>query len=161
MKYQYNGQQIDLPKSVTHYVKAVERHLSLPKKIRRRVLSDLLTGMCARNENGESYQEILASMGTPTQVAQGINEEMADFAYRKSPWRFLFLGLSIVCCFLLLYYFMIGDTLGAIGGADGPTVIFVTSSFPAFFQFQILSVIVLLIVGILGFLLLRHLKPKR
>lgn len=65
MKYQYNGQQTDLPKSVTHYVKAVERHLSLPKKIRRRVLSDLLTGMCARNENGESYPEILASMEHP------------------------------------------------------------------------------------------------
>ena len=50
-------------------------------------------------------------------------------------------------------------SIGIIGGADGPTAIFVTTS-PGF-DWDIVLMAGLLIGGIAGFLRLRRCKPKR
>lgn len=86
-----------------------------------------------------------------------------EYTYRKSPWRILFAlsavlgGAELVGSLIawLLYlatsdpYFAVGEaaSVGIIGGADGPTAIFVTG--PNWASY-ILPVI-MLIVGILGF----------
>ena len=86
----------------------------------------------------------------------------------KNPWRFLFLAIGAYGAIKLLggiwvniMYLLISSektistseaySVGVIGGADGPTAIFVTA--PLWISYVI--PVLCLIVGILGFLKLR------
>ena len=157
-------------KKMKRYVNAVERRLNLPREIKARVMSDFQSSIVARREAGQSDEEIYAELGTPAKAAADLNEQMKDYTYRKSPWRFLFLGIAAIGGVRLLYnglvsligYFVLhresggAATIGIIGGADGPTAIFVTTptwTRPAWMA-------ALLIVGVVGYLLLRHCKAK-
>ena len=90
---------------------------------------------------------------------------------KKSPWRFLFAGcavygavqllgglLSLVLPLFLRLRMNISSTkaatIGIIGGADGPTAIFVTS--PPWTAYILPAV--LLVAGILGYIRLTHKK---
>ena len=172
MKLDNNGQT--LQPAVKRYLRAVSRRLCLPRKIRSQVIQDLATGICARQEAGESWEEILRDMGTPKEMAQNLNEEMKEFCYWKSPWRYLFLALAVVGLIGLIYMFAVQylasflltqavgefESVGIIGGADGPTAIFVTGSSTAHFLSNVLPFLALAIAGIVGFLLLRRRRPK-
>ena len=160
-----------LPASVKRYLRAVARRLNLPRQMRDRVMSDFTTSLCARAEQGESWEDILASLGTAAEAAAELREPMQEYAYRKSPWRFVCLAAAALCLLRLLSYslsmLMIwsfthtsADTsVGIIGGADGPTAIFV--SLPeATLILRPLIVLVLLIGCIAGFWCLGHLKQK-
>lgn len=124
---------------IKKYVNAVERRLRMPLEVRRRVMSDFGSSITARRETGETVEEILESLGSPKQAAAELNEQMKAYTYRKSPWRYLFLTAAVVCgLFLLgelasmaLVWYMTGNeaaSLGVIGGADGPTAVFITTS---------------------------------
>ena len=159
----------DLPVEVKKYLKTVDRKLKLPKEIRAKVISDLVTGICSRKENGEDYEEILRSMGSAAEVAAGLNEEMMDMTFRKSPWRWLCLPVGLMSLAVILERGITGllthaanltvDSLGVIGGADGPTAIFVTST-PGTDARSLVIAGILLILSIVGFYLLSHLKHK-
>lgn len=121
-------------KKIKRYVNAIEHELRLPLKAKTRINGDIGTDIHARLEKGQSIDEIIAEMGSPQEVAAGFNEEMQDQLLPKgSPWRWVFLiGAILAGIFLLLSYlpvllfqFLSAD-VGAIGGADGPTAIFVT-----------------------------------
>ena len=129
---------------VKRYVNAIEWKLRLPWKVRVRVMSDLATSMEARHEAGESYEAIMADLGAPGAVAARLNAEMAEYAAPSgSPWRWLFLALAALCaawmvCSLVpvLFTLSASASVGVIGGADGPTAIFVTTRpQPALFAF--------------------------
>ncbi len=157
-------------KKMKKYVNAVERRLNLPLKIKARVMSDFQSSIAARREAGQTDEEIYAELGTPAKAAADLNEQMKDYAYRKSPWRFLFLGIAAIGGVRLLYdgfvsligYFLLrrqsggAATIGIIGGADGPTAIFVTT--PAWTRPAWMAA--LLIAGVVGYLLLRRCKAK-
>ena len=130
-------------KKMKNYVNAVERRLNLPREIKARVMSDFQSSIVARREAGQTDEEIYAELGTPAKAAADLNEQMKDYTYRKSPWRFLFLGIAAIGGVRLLYdgfvsligYFILhrelvqsggAAAIGIIGGADGPTAIFVT-----------------------------------
>ncbi len=162
----------DAEKKMKKYTHAVERRLNLPRKVKVRVMSDFLSSITARREAGRTDEEIYAELGDARKAAADLNEQMKEFAYRKSPWRFLFLGLAVVAAAQILYdgiLALVGRymlyrasanlsaaTVGIIGGADGPTAFFVTT------PFWTASVVTaaLLVVGIAGYLLLRHCKAK-
>ena len=108
MKFEYQGHPVQLDPDVNKYRKAISKKLCLPKEIKQSVLSDLVTGMLVRVEAGESMSKIMDDMGTPLQVAEGINEEMDDLVYVKSPWRWACLVLIILSS-LLCYGKVIGD----------------------------------------------------
>ena len=95
----------------------------------------------------------------------------APSAPQKSPWRFLFAGcavygavqllgglLSLVLPFFLRLQMNLSPTnaatIGIIGGADGPTAIFVTS--PPWTAYILPAV--LTAAGILGYIRLTHKK---
>ncbi len=117
---------------IKRYVNAVERRLRLPWKLRARVMSDFSTSLSARHEAGESWEEIMQSLGTPEDVAAQLNEQMEEYTYRKSPWRFAFLVPAILALIQLvpelIWTAWINGVLnsGVIGGADGPTAVYVT-----------------------------------
>lgn len=89
---------------------------------------------------------------------------------KKSPWRFLFLTAAALGALELLgsgAAWLLSRFLGAaqgaasvgiIGGADGPTAIFVTYSEPPIWN--ILVPVLLVIVGIWGYLRLKGGKGK-
>ena len=155
-------------KKMKNYVNAVERRLNLPREIKARVMSDFQSSIVARQEAGQTDEEIYAELGTPAKAAADLNEQMKDYTYRKSPWRFLFLGIAAIGGVQLgvfVAFFgavLLGFTgpeaasIGIIGGADGPTAIFVTT--PAWTRPAWMAA--LLIIGVVGYLLLRRCKAK-
>lgn len=160
----------DAEKKMKKYTCSVERRLNLPREVKVRVMSDFTSSIQARREAGQSDEAIYNELGTPKAAAAELNEQMKEYAYRKSPWRFLFAaasayGLAELLSGLLgwFVYLSMGDpllstgeaaSLGIIGGADGPTAIFVTAAVPSLRDF-ILPVL-LIGLGIWGFFRLRR-----
>ena len=165
MKFEYKGQKVDFMPPIKRYMTRIEWRLRLPFSIKSKVMMDLTTGVCARHEAGESYEDIIADMGTPKQVADSINQEMSDYTWRKSRWRWLFFVLMLCGAFGMLFvsnplYFMnttFNASMAVIGGADGPTAIFVTGH-PSALAW--LLPVLMLIGGLVGFYLLSHIRPK-
>lgn len=153
------------------YLRAVRRRLPLPKTYRARVMQDLQDSIAARREAGQSDAEILQALGTPAQTAQELCEGLGDHVYRKSPWRFVFLALAIISALALavegftqLFLHHVNQELsavGVIGGADGPTAIFITSTQTPGLNRDALLAGLLLAAGIAGYILLRRCKPRK
>lgn len=166
-----NMSEFEFPRNVKKYIRAISRHLRLPKDLRNRVISDLETSIHGRFEAGERYDTIIQSMGSAQKVAAELNEQMKQFAYRKSKWRFPFLVLAILSGLALTWemipglilYHSLGEaeSLGIIGGADGPTAIFVTTALRGWEYYLEKGVfLLLLITGIAGFAALSRCKQK-
>lgn len=164
----------DAQKKMKKYCTAIERRLNLPRDVKVRVMTDFTTTIAAMRESGKTDEEIYTELGNPKKVAADLNEQMKEFAYRKSPWRYVFLaaavlsGLWLAAYRLALWLFQaIGlmispseaSSLGVIGGADGPTAIFITGVRSGF-DWDLLIITAVLAVGIVGFLRLRRCKPK-
>ena len=157
-----------LPKELERYLRQISRRLNLPRSVRKRVMSDLRTSVCAQVEDGAGYRDICAQYGAPKTAASGINEEMSVYAYRKSPLRFVclavalaaFLGLLLDGVAYVSYFFYKSASIGVIGGADGPTSIFVTVSPAQAMTRGLLFLLALTAAGIFGFYRLSRLKKK-
>jgi len=160
-------------KKMKRYANAVERRLNLPRDVKNRVMSDFISDIQARRETGMTDEEIYAELGTPKQAAANLNEQMKEYTYRKSPWRFLFAAAAIYGAAKLLpglwvniFYWIFrvqamltpneAASIGIIGGADGPTAIFVTT--PGWMHYVV--PVLLLTVGIWGFLRLCRCRQK-
>ena len=152
-----------------NYLRAVRRRLNMPKQLKDRVMEDFISSIDSRIEDGQEESAILAELGTPKDAAKELNRQMQEYTYRKSPWRWVFLGLAILSGFCIAYRGLPGlllvlfnktynaaASIGVIGGADGPTAIFVTTTTSA----TVGMYTILLLTGILGFLILRKLKRK-
>jgi len=153
------------------YIRSVARKLNIPKDVKKRVMNDFISSIEGRLEAGQSEEAIFAELGSAKKAAAELNEQMKEYAYVKSPWRWVFLVLIVFCCMALIFGTLIGIlslllsihqesfSLGIIGGADGPTAIFVTSS-PDSFIFNLLPYLLLLAVGVLGFYKLSRCRRK-
>ncbi|MBQ3192055.1 MAG: hypothetical protein IJB59_00610 [Oscillospiraceae bacterium] len=148
-------------KKMKKYTNAIERRLNLPRDVRARVMSDFVTAIQARREAGRTDAEIYAELGSPKRAAAELNEQMKEFAYRKSPWRFVFAGAAIASGIWLVLYQVLqcfglllstfswqlfpnpSASIGIIGGADGPTAVFVTRA--QSFDWEMLLVAALMI----------------
>ena len=64
------------------------------------------------------------------QAAAELTAQLPDYAFRKSPWRFVCLGAAVLALLLGLLKTVTNlrgfASVGVIGGADGPTAILVT-----------------------------------
>lgn len=161
-------------KKMKRYTNSVERRLNMPKDVKRRVMNDFINSISARREAGQSDAEIYAELGSPKQAAADLNEQMQEFTYRKSPWRFAFAALAVFAALwflgqvwgriaygLLRIYWTLkprAGSVGIIGGADGPTAIFVTTSVPDWLL--LVSSLVLLAIGLFGWWKLRKCKGE-
>ena len=164
----------DAEKKRKRYIREVRRRLNLPKDVKERVMCDFVSSISARQEAGQTDAEIYAELGSPKKAAADLNEQMKEYAYRKSPWRFVFLGLAVLSSgWMILYRFTIWlscqiigvisfptekNAVGVIGGADGPTAISLTTK--SGFDWDIFLMLLLLVIGIIGFLCLRRCKRK-
>lgn len=169
MRNKNNTDKAKIFPPIKKYVNSIERRLNLPLNLRARVMNDFSTSICARNEQGESYEDIMKSLGSPDKVAAELNEQLKDFTYRKSPWRFACLLLALCSLMWIIFWglmpwistFMSSiASESIIGGADGPTSIFVTKANIVTWR-EILVCLVLTALGIFGFVRLSHCKNKR
>lgn len=153
------------------YTNAVERKLNLPLDVKSRVMADFLSSIQSRRDAGLTDGEIFAELGTPGAVAADLNEQMKEFAYRKSPWRWVCLGVVILCVLMLVFkggvrlmlflmnQYVNAAGVGIIGGADGPTAIFVTrTSNAAYLETAVLTLV--LILSLTGFYRFGHMRKK-
>lgn len=160
----------DAEKKMSRYTNTVERHLHLPGDVKVRVMSDFISSIAARRESGQTDEEIYGELGDARKVAADLNEQMKEFAYGKSSWRFACLAVALLAGIRILYkgaiclkeaHTMLGTettaAAGMIGGTDGPTAIFVT--FPAWTEFVLPGL--LMIAGVTGFLFLSKYKTKK
>ncbi len=156
----------DAEKKMKKYTNEVERRLNLPSEIKARVMSDFISSIAARREAGQSDEEIMAELGSPKKVAAELNEQMKEFACKKNPWRFAFLALAawgllkilpgIWANVLMLIWniqasFSTDVSVGIIGGADGPTAIFLTNPAWLYYILPVLAIA----VGIFGYIKLK------
>lgn len=159
-------------KKMKKYTNSVERKLNLPRDVKRRVMADFISSIQSRRDAGLTDEEIFAELGTPGAVAADLNEQMKEFAYRKSPWRLACLALVILCALALAFKGGIGlmmflldlhvnaaSSIGIIGGADGPTAIFVTRT-PGAMYLETAILVLVLIVSLIGFYRLGHMRKK-
>ena len=157
-------------KKMKRYMTAIERRLSLPREVKARVMSDLQSSVDARREAGQTDEEIYTDLGAPETVAAELNEQMKEYAYTKSKWRWAALAGAVIAGGMLLFEGITGllvwllnisvnesNSLGIIGGADGPTAIFVTTA-PGGYDW-LLWALVLVMCGI-GWWKLNHIKKS-
>lgn len=164
---------IDSEKKMKRYLLSIKRRLALPKKLKERVMADFASSVQARREAGRTDADIFAEFGSPKEAAAALNEQMKEYTYRKSPWRFLFAAFGIYGALYFLsglwgrILFWIWQleaivkpdpsvSVGIIGGADGPTAIFVTV--PRWTSYILPTIA--LVVGVAGFVLLSRCKRK-
>ncbi len=125
-------------KRMKKYLNAIERRLNLPLEVKARVMADLTSSVISRREAGQTDEQIMAQLGAPREAAAELNRQMEAYAYRKSPWRWLALAAAALGGGMLLTGGVWGLVswlltksmnagVGVIGGADGPTAIFVAS----------------------------------
>ena len=156
--------------NMEQYLRAVRRRLNMPKHFKDRVMEDFISSMDARKEAGQMEADILAELGKPREAAEELNRQMQEYTYRKSPWRWVCLAVAILAVLCIAYQGLPGlllmlfnkaynaASIGVIGGADGPTAIFVTNKVSMTAIYSIYGS--LLLLGLAGFLLLRRLKRK-
>lgn len=154
-------------KEMKRYMTAIERRLNLPREVKNRVMTDLQSSVAARREAGQTDAEIYAEMGTPEAVAAELNEQMKEYAYTKSKWRWAALAAAVIAGAMLLFEGVVGllvwllnitinspASVGVIGGADGPTAIFITTSS----GFNWLLWLLVAAMGLLGWWKLGHIR---
>ena len=160
-----------MDKKMDKYLRRVRRRLELPGDLKDRVMADFVSSVQSRRDAGKTDSQIMEELGSPRAAAAVLNEQMKEYTFRKSPWRFLF-GAVAVCgaarllgslVFRIAAFFIgvsmaVGEssTIGIIGGADGPTAIFVAA--PHWTALTVSAAA--LIVGAVGFVLLRRCKRK-
>ena len=144
------------------YIKQVRRRLNMPRELKNRVINDLVSSIHERMEDGTPEEAVLQDLGSPAAVAAEFNEQMKEFTYRKSPWRFLFLAAAILSgagmLFTLFFQMLLNDlfsrstmaSIGIIGGADGPTSVFISAA-PGYEITSLLPYLLGLVIGIGGF----------
>ena len=114
------------------YIRQVKRLLKVPRRKKRDILRDLEESFAAAAEHGETEQQILDRLGTPEEFAAAMTEPSDEAAYRRRRTAAALVTALAVCAgaFGLRAGLLAARSasLGIIGGADGPTVIFVTGS---------------------------------
>lgn len=86
------------------------------------------------------------------------------YAFRKSPLRFVCLGAAVLALLAGLLKTVTNlrgfASVGVIGGADGSTEIFIAG--PQIFDWaDVIAAGIVLVLGLIGYLLLRRLPPKK
>ena len=155
------------------YLASIARRLNMPKDVKERVMNDFQSSIRGRLEAGQTEQEVFAELGAPKKAAAELNEQMKDYTYIKSPWRWVCLAVIIGCILSLTFGGTLGvllhvfnaaltDSVGIIGGADGPTAIFITTSpdYQEYIWYQAGITVLVLLMSVLGFWRLRRCPRK-
>ena len=153
------------------YINSVMHHLHLPKDLRSRVREDLSQDIRAALDNGETMEQIVTRMGKPyhlaTELEQNYLGEVAPMPKGKKFLRVASIIAIIGAAFslvsngiqMLIIRSITNEaaSIGIIGGADGPTSIFVTTAILPAWR-VVLQFVIPIVVIIAAILILRKTK---
>ena len=127
-------------------------------------MDDLRSSIGERREAGQTDAEIFAALGSAKQAAAKLTAQLPGYAFRKSPLRFVCLGAAVLALLAGLLKTITNlrgfASIGVIGGADGPTALFIAG--PQIFDWaDVMIAGIVLVLGAAGYLLLRRLPPKK
>ena len=83
-------------KQMKRYMTAIERRLNLPREVKVRVMTDLQSAVAERREAGQTDEQIYADLGDAKTVAAELNEQMKEYAYTRSKWRWAALAAAVI-----------------------------------------------------------------
>lgn len=133
MKWKIGNKTVDILPPVKRYMNAIERRLRADRATRARIMTELAGDFESRREAGQSDDQIMAELGTPDEVATQFNAALGAPG-RPSRWRWAFVALAVLVLAVVLGPDLVNrltathaTSLGIIGGADGPTAIYVTA----------------------------------
>ena len=124
------------------YINRMMHHLHLPKEQRERVREDLSQDIRAALDNGETMEQIVARMGKPYHLATELEQNYLGEA-APMPKAKKFLRVASIIAIIGAAFSLVSNgiqmlviraisseaaSIGIIGGADGPTSIFVTTA---------------------------------
>ncbi|MEG2403836.1 MAG: sodium ion-translocating decarboxylase subunit beta [Oscillospiraceae bacterium] len=155
------------------YIKSILKNVYLRRDIKKRVAADLENDIFSRRTAGEDMNTIIQDMGAPISVAQSLNDEMSEFAVpKRSLTQILLLFIIIAASATLVWG--VGTamefianipfipnkaaSIGVIGGADGPTSIFVASNIMPSFIVIISTAIPIIIGSFTAYMLMKWQK---
>ena len=119
--------------TVKQYMNAIERALRVDWKTRVRIMNDLCSDFQSRRDAGQTDEQIMAELGAPKAVAAEFNAAFAEeHGPYQSPLRWIWLALAVLLPLVANWTGIQpaeASSIGIIGGADGPTAIFVTARF--------------------------------
>ena len=119
--------------TVKQYMNAIERALRVDWKTRVRIMNDLCSDFQSRRDAGQTDEQIMAELGSPKAVAAEFNAAFAEeHGPYQSPLRWIWLALAVLLPLAANWTGLQpaeASSIGIIGGADGPTAIFVTARF--------------------------------
>lgn len=133
MKIKLGSVTLNVLPPVKRYMNAIERRLRADRQSRARIMTELAGDFESRREAGQSDEEIMAELGTPEEVAAQFNAALG-VSGSVSRWRWAFVVLAVLVVAAVLGPDLVNrfaatqaESLGIIGGADGPTAIYVTA----------------------------------
>lgn len=152
------------------YINSILKRVAVTDLTKNRIRADLLTEFEALEEQGISLEDIIAQKGSPEEVAKEFNANYSDTEMQRQ--YHLQKGLKIAAISLLSLAILLvvagtvlinpsfwyspeissGESMAVIGGADGPTAIFVTgilNTVPLAFRLLVLGCILLALCGAL------------
>ena len=146
-------------KQLARYLRAVRRRLPLSGQMKDRVMDDLRSSINERREAGQTDAEIFAALGPAKQAAAELTAQLPGYAFRKSPLRFVCLGAALLALLLSGCFVKTVDELYTLP-KHGPTEIFIAG--PQIFDWaDVIAAGIVLVLGLIGYLLLRRLPPKK
>lgn len=122
------------------YIKAINRGLRLPHKMKKRITTELLSEIYGRMDDGEELNSVLASIGTPQELVEELKANYGDGYVQFKKGNILkltvysiialgILALVIYSAIAIIHPQFLLPTI--IGGADGPTAVFIVYKRPA------------------------------
>ena len=151
-----------------NYLRRVRRALLCSRRRKNDILRDLNEIFSSAAEHGESDAQVIARLGSPEEFAASMEEttasDRAAILRRRRALRII-LPASAAAIVCLLLYFLTNNpfspAIGIIGGADGPTAIFIASS-PTFPQITtLLPAAALLCLAAIVFAVVRWIRAAR
>lgn len=137
MKWKIGNTTVDVLPPVKRYMNAIERRLRVDRKTKIRIMTELASDFQSRRESGQTDEAIMEELGTPEEVAAEFNEALDGDIVRPVPrwrWGFVALAVAVLLAKLILpqitWQMSGAGSIGIIGGADGPTSIFVSANAP-------------------------------
>lgn len=134
MKWKIGNTTLDVLPPVKRYMNTIERNLRVDRKTRVRIMTELASDFQSRRESGQSDEAILQELGTPEEVAAQFNAALGAPS-SPSRWRWAFVVLAVLILAVALVPILADQfaanqaaSLGVIGGADGPTAVYVSTS---------------------------------
>lgn len=125
------------------YIRKILKRIKVTDKTKARIKSDLQTELQSREEAGETMEQIIAQKGSPQVVADAFNgacdaqmrrQYRARQSLKAAAFMLIALALVLLCVNWIGNAAVLGSTsVGIIGGADGPTRIFVARQPAPFF----------------------------